>query len=172
MQICNYCNSTILFGGIEKDNLMYCNENCYKKSHSSPAFHKISKDADCNRVHNNIKTPGRLDVIHRPALYPSFRDTIINLVTILVVINIRMLIDGSELIVPKTPHGFLILFIIFFVTWMATYVACKLGATTFTDDWYDPSKYWYRGIPGTLAVGMITMLLTFLILVFIDQLHA
>ena len=58
--------------------------------------------------------------------------------------------------------------IIFMITWATTYVACRLGATTITNGWGE--ERWGR-IPGTLVVATLTCLLSFIVLLFMGQVH-
>jgi hypothetical protein len=44
MAKCDYCNSTILFGGVKQDNLRFCNKKCYQDGHLLTTSQQIPPD--------------------------------------------------------------------------------------------------------------------------------
>ena len=70
MAKCNYCNSTILFGGIKDQNYRFCNKTCYAKGQALIISNQIPKDVvmeHVNRVFNSDcpqckKSRGPVDV--------------------------------------------------------------------------------------------------------------
>jgi len=108
--------------------------------------------------------------MYRSALFASFCDICIYLTIAFVAINLKNVIRDREIFMPSTPHTIKISFLVFMITWLATYIACKMGISTIVNGWDKPSKPWGR-VPGTLVVASITSLLAFIILLFAGQIY-
>lgn len=70
MAKCNYCNSTIVFGGIKEENFRFCNKKCYEKGYALIVANQIPQEVimkHVQEVHNGAcpqckKSRGPVDV--------------------------------------------------------------------------------------------------------------
>lgn len=69
MEKCNYCETTIIFGGIKDNNLIFCNKKCHEKSHLLLASRQIPNhiiEEQARKIHIGLcpkcKGAGPIDV--------------------------------------------------------------------------------------------------------------
>ena len=100
-------------------------------------------------------TPKKLSL----ALWEGSRDTALIAGFVLGILLLQQIRHGQEIVVP-TAHAITLSLVVLLVTWTAMVIACRLGASSLTDY----PRLEGRAIPLTVAVFIITSMVTFIVL--------